>query len=169
MDEPFSLVKIRVALILIFNSEICLIRRKKANAVSYTVPGGNVDRGESLGAALRREISEELNIDIDLLKNEPRLIAVQDQMVNRPGATVAPRKLHLIFCADIDHKTKNKIALVENDDLDNGDIIWANSRELESSHIYPEITPLLKASPGTFHSFCLALLHPLTDETYRWV
>lgn len=60
--------KTRVAGIIIREGKILLIRRVKNGQEYYVFPGGGVEEGESFEEALRREIREELSIDIETPK-----------------------------------------------------------------------------------------------------
>lgn len=51
------------------------------------------------------------------------LIAVQDQMVSRPGPAAPPRRLHLVFAVWITPEQRGELALVEQDDLSPGAIV----------------------------------------------
>jgi 8-oxo-dGTP diphosphatase len=57
-------IRIRVAALLIEEKKILFIAHKKDNFVYWLLPGGGVNPGESLEEALKREIKEELDIDI---------------------------------------------------------------------------------------------------------
>ncbi|WP_246094302.1 NUDIX domain-containing protein [Streptomyces griseofuscus] len=90
---PFSRIKIRTGALVFCGDEVALIRRDRAGSVHYTPPGGNVEEGEDLRQALRRELAEELDLDIDPAEGGD-LMWVVDQRVTRPGPTPPPRKLH---------------------------------------------------------------------------
>ncbi|MEV5560285.1 NUDIX hydrolase [Nonomuraea wenchangensis] len=62
--EPFSRVKIRTGALVFCEHDVALIRRDRATGSHYTPPGGNVNPGEDLIAALRRELAEELRLDL---------------------------------------------------------------------------------------------------------
>ena len=57
-------VRVRVAGFLVRDNRLLLISHKKDGNVYWLLPGGGVDRGESLEEALQREFSEELGIAI---------------------------------------------------------------------------------------------------------
>ena len=65
-SEENKTVRIRVAGILCEKEKILLVSHKKKDNIYWLLPGGGVDYGESLDEALKREFSEELNIDIDV-------------------------------------------------------------------------------------------------------
>ena len=56
--------RVRVAAIIIENNKLLMICHKKDDDEYYLLPGGGVEYMESLDIALKREIKEELNVDI---------------------------------------------------------------------------------------------------------
>jgi ADP-ribose pyrophosphatase YjhB (NUDIX family) len=87
---PFSRVKIRVGALVFCGENVALIRRDRPAGSHYTPPGGNVEPGEDILDALRRELAEELHLSPGDA-TAPELCWVQDQMVTRPGPTTPPR------------------------------------------------------------------------------
>jgi 8-oxo-dGTP diphosphatase len=75
------------------NNEILLLRRSKncRNKVGYwTIPGGKVEFNESIADALKREIREEVDIDIDIIK----LLCVTNDIITKENQHwVAPQFL----------------------------------------------------------------------------
>ena len=53
-----------VRAIIIEGDKIALIKRTKDGTVYYTLPGGHVEPSETLDAALRREVAEELSVQV---------------------------------------------------------------------------------------------------------
>jgi 8-oxo-dGTP diphosphatase len=168
MNQPFKDVRIRVCSIVQCADEIVLVHRRKNDQDSYTIPGGNLDDGEDITSALKRELNEELGINFDHVKEEPLFIGFQDQMVSRPGTTPPPRKLHLIFQLIIDPYTKSGLATTETDDLGVGDIVWMKIQDAEKVHLYPAVGPLLKDISKQRKSVEAKLLPPMTDLNFTW-
>ena len=56
--------RIRVAAVIVRDGAVLLIRHAKEGRTYWLLPGGGVDYGEPLGAALIREVKEETNLDI---------------------------------------------------------------------------------------------------------
>ena len=67
--------------------------RNKHMGLSWEFPGGKVEEGESFEIALKREIEEELNIEINI-KNKLGEENYQDDKINV--------KLHYFICSHID-------------------------------------------------------------------
>ncbi len=62
--EPASNIRIRVAAVILSDDKLLLIAHKKGDDIYWLLPGGGVDYGESLTEALKRELLEELNVDV---------------------------------------------------------------------------------------------------------
>lgn len=74
MEKP---VKDVVAALIYQNWRFLIARRKRGDTFGgfWEFPGGTVDPGESREAALKREIKEELDIDVDVGREVYRLSA----------------------------------------------------------------------------------------------
>lgn len=59
-------VTIRVSGILVRDNTVLLIAHKKKGEIYWLLPGGEIEYGESLSQALKREFREELGIVIDV-------------------------------------------------------------------------------------------------------
>jgi len=58
----------RATAVIIKNRKILLIRRVKPNADYFIFPGGGVEEGESVEEALKREVMEELTLEVKKFK-----------------------------------------------------------------------------------------------------
>ncbi|USY17000.1 NUDIX hydrolase [Nocardiopsis exhalans] len=173
-DEPapFSRVKIRVGALVFCGNEVALIRRDRPSSVHYTPPGGNVEPGEDLAAALRRELAEELDLRPDQA-SAPELLWVVDQRVSRPGATPPPRKLHLIYRLHVTPEVRQGLAVEEYDEQPGGHEVgiveWVNHRRAADLPLFPLIGPALAALPDPHAVVADAALAAVTDDNYVWV
>ncbi|WP_031015778.1 NUDIX domain-containing protein [Streptomyces sp. NRRL F-5727] len=170
---PFSRIKIRTGALVFCGDDVALIRRDRADSTHYTPPGGNVEHGEDLAAALARELAEELDLDVDQADGGD-LMWVVDQRVTRPGPTPPPRKLHLIYRFHITPELRATLAEVELDEQPDGShetglIEWIDYRKTAELPIFPPIGPALAALPDPRAAVTDAALEAVTDDTYSWV
>ncbi|MEC4575020.1 NUDIX domain-containing protein [Streptomyces virginiae] len=170
---PFSRIKIRTAALVFCGDEVALIRRDRGGSVHYSPPGGNVEDGEDLTCALRRELAEELGLDIGLAEGGD-LLWVIDQRVTRPGPTPPPRKLHLIHRLHITPELRDTLAEEEWDEQPDGShevgvIEWIDYRETAGLPVFPPIGAALAALPDPRAATADAALDAVTDANYTWV
>jgi 8-oxo-dGTP pyrophosphatase MutT (NUDIX family) len=171
--EPFSRVKIRTAALVFCGDEVAVIRRQRRGSVHYSLPGGNAECGEGLVAALRRELEEELALDIDQAEGG-ELMWVVDQMVTRPGLSSPPRKLHMVYRFHIGETVRAGLADVEYDEAPDGShevgvIEWINYRETGRLPMYPPVGGALAALPDVRADVVDAALEAITDNNYVWI
>jgi len=57
--------RIRVAALIVEDGRILLVRHEKESRSYWLLPGGGLDYGESLSDALRRELYEEIRVEIE--------------------------------------------------------------------------------------------------------
>ena len=105
-----------VAAIIIKNNKFFIAQRNrhKHMGLSWEFPGGKVEKGETFEVALKREIKEELNIDIDI-KNKLGEENYQDDKINV--------KLHYYICSHI----SGDIYLNEHEDS-----VWVSKNEFKN-------------------------------------
>jgi ADP-ribose pyrophosphatase YjhB (NUDIX family) len=66
--EPLSRPQIAVSAAIFRDSQILLVRRARSPAKGfYSLPGGRVEFGETLHAALHREVDEETSLQIEIV------------------------------------------------------------------------------------------------------
>ena len=169
---PFSRIKIRVGALVFCGNEVALIRRDRPDSVHYTPPGGNVEPGEDLEAALRRELAEELDLPPEQA-GAPELLWVVDQRVSRPGPTPPPRKLHLIYRLHVTPEVREALAVEEYDEQPGGGhevgiVEWVDHRRTAHLPIFPLIGPALAALPDPHAVVGDAALAAVTDDNYVW-
>src|SRR3954449_6334415 len=67
-SEPLSRPQIAVSAAIFREGRILLVRRARSPAKGfYSLPGGRVEFGETLHAALHREIDEETSLEIEIV------------------------------------------------------------------------------------------------------
>ncbi len=88
--------------------------RNKHMGLSWEFPGGKVEEGESFEIALKREIKEELNIEINI-KNKLSEENYKDDIINV--------KLHYFICAHI----SGEVYLTEHEDS-----AWVTKNEFKN-------------------------------------
>lgn len=170
---PFSRIKIRTSALVFCGDDVALIRRDRVDSTHYTTIGGNVETAEGLPDALRRELAEELALDIDQAEGGD-LLWIVDQKVSRPGATAPPRKLHLIYRFHVTPAVRNGLAQQELDELPDGShevgvIEWVDYRKTAELPIFPPIGPYLAGLPCPRAIVADAALPAVTDTNYRWL
>ena len=90
--------RIRVSALLRWEDRILLCRHEKPGKEYWLLPGGGVDSGESLIAALQRELGEEVGIDDEIPLEGP--IAIAESIA--PVRALAPKHVvHIIFAGDL--------------------------------------------------------------------
>jgi ADP-ribose pyrophosphatase YjhB (NUDIX family) len=172
-ELPYSRIKVRTGALVFCGEDVALIRRDRPTGSHYTPPGGNAEPGEDFIAALGRELAEELHLDL-AEATPPELCWIQDQMVTRPGPTLPPRKLHLIFRCHITADIRAKLATVEYDELPNGDhelgiIEWISYRKAGELPLFPLIGGALSSLALPNSAVGNPWLAPITDANYTWI
>ena len=86
--------RIRVSAILRRGNRILLCRHDKGGREVWLLPGGGVHGGETLVAALQRELTEEVGIEDELPVEGP--VAIADS-ISPAGASYSKHVVHIIF------------------------------------------------------------------------
>lgn len=95
---PSYIFNVRVTGILIENNRILLVQQKLSESRVWSLPGGRLERGESLEQGIKRELKEETGFDVQI----ERLLYLCD--VNASDNTM----LHITFLLT---KTGGEISL----------------------------------------------------------
>lgn len=59
-------MKVRPSIAIVENNHLLLMQYRYGNTDVFNLPGGNVDKGETLGETVVRELTEELGIEVKL-------------------------------------------------------------------------------------------------------
>lgn len=113
------------------NKFLIVKRSKNSNihAGLWIFPGGILNDGEDIMECLKREIKEEVNLDVDNKK-----IYISDYVYNRPDGEITLGFCFLVFT------NKEKVGL--NEELD--DFKWINPIEFKNYKHIPELDKEIK-------------------------
>ncbi|MEY4541233.1 MAG: hypothetical protein RLZZ306_2990, partial [Bacteroidota bacterium] len=59
-------MKVRPSIAIVENNHLLLMRYQYGNTDVYNLPGGNVDKGETITETVVRELMEELGIEVEV-------------------------------------------------------------------------------------------------------
>ena len=65
---PEYIFNIRVTGILIENNELLIVNQKISDSRDWSLPGGRLERGETLEQGLKREFKEETGLNVEIVK-----------------------------------------------------------------------------------------------------
>jgi 8-oxo-dGTP diphosphatase len=129
--------RIRVSAILRWQSRMLLCRHEKGERSYWLLPGGGVNSGESLVAALHRELREEVGLQDKLPVEGP--VAIVDSIA--PVRSFAQKHVvHIIFAGDLGGRSLE--AVTSEDAAVRGHRLFAVS-ELEEVVLHPPIQRFL--------------------------
>ncbi|GLW58117.1 NUDIX hydrolase [Kitasatospora phosalacinea] len=169
---PESTVPVRVCALLVDpDGRVCVIRRHRPGGIQHSLPGGLLADGEQPADALRRELREELGLD--LVAADVGLVPrfEQHQATTRPGDSRLFRRRHLVHVVHLPLPFAEDVALVELDAEDATEVLWLAPAELAGAHLYPDVGEHLVDAVTTQAVSAAAasvLLAPMTDATYFW-
>jgi ADP-ribose pyrophosphatase YjhB (NUDIX family) len=97
--------RIRVSAILRRESRLLLVRHEKKGREYWLLPGGGVGAGETLVAALKRELAEEVGIDEDIPLEGP--VALADSI--SPPGWPPKHVVHIVFAGSLDDHSLERV------------------------------------------------------------
>jgi ADP-ribose pyrophosphatase YjhB (NUDIX family) len=126
--------RVRVAALVRWQNRVLLCRQEKHGREYWLLPGGGVDGGETLTAALRRELGEELGLWDQFPLEGPIAVAESIAPAWKPGDR---HIVHIVFGCDLSHRTL--------EDVETRDVAVRGARlfsfaELEEIVLHPPIT-----------------------------
>ncbi|MFE9427750.1 NUDIX domain-containing protein [Kitasatospora sp. NPDC006697] len=164
-------IPVRVCAVLVHDGRVCLIRRQRSAGPQHSLPGGVVEDqdGEEPADALRRELLEELGLDLAVLPAPPVLRFVQGQETDRPGESVPFRRRHLVYVAHLPDHLVQAVAAAEQDAPDEAPVVWLPVADAAGLHLYPDVGAVLDQAvrPDTVAGGPV-LLPAMTGASYRW-
>lgn len=120
---------IRVSGLLVRDDRALLVRQAKADTTYWLLPGGGVDRGESLQEALVREFREECSLEVEV---DRRILAVVESISPDRGAT-----RHLIqMILPVRGQTPTAPASADPAVLE---VAWFGVKDLDQLRLHPPI------------------------------
>jgi 8-oxo-dGTP diphosphatase len=161
-------VAVRACCLILQDRQVALIRRQRPGGDQHSVPGGLVRADEQVTAALARELSEELHLDVSALPRPPALRWVQDQVTTRPGSTALFRRLHLIHVLHLPPRARRAMAATEQDTEDHARITWTPVGQAARLHLYPAVSAAIGTLADASDQPVSVLLPPITDQNFRW-
>jgi 8-oxo-dGTP diphosphatase len=135
--------RIRVSAILRWRGRVLLCRHEKPGREYWLLPGGGVNSGESLIAALHRELREEVGIADEIPLEGP--VAIVDSIAPE-RSVVAKHVVHIIFAGDLGGRSLE--AVTSQDAAVRGHRLFGGD-ELETVVLHPPIHRFLSRwQPG---------------------
>jgi len=120
-------MKVRPAVIIIEEDSILTMRYKYGEKEVFALPGGNPDPDECLPEALRRELMEELGVEVKVGE-----MALCGEVL---WGETRKETLHMLFSAEVT-LGRPVINPVETTALE---VVWLPFKELENRLLYPNV------------------------------
>lgn len=128
---PAADPRIRVAVCLSRGDEILLVEHRKGDRRYWLLPGGGVERGETLLEAAHREMLEETGLDVVV----GRLLLVCE--------AIAPGGRHVVNLVFAGNHPDGEVT--PPDDAVIGDVRWHRRSELAGVELHPPIAAVIEA------------------------
>ena len=151
---------LRASAAVIRDGRILLVRQAKAESTYWLLPGGRVERGETLAETVVRELAEECRLDVDVL--QPPLALVESLS---PDGGKRRHAVEIVFAA---HLT-DPGAVPRVGDPAIKEIAWVSADRLAGLQLRPPITDLVTTWLELFRSGLPDPWPPLVSTGVRWI
>jgi ADP-ribose pyrophosphatase YjhB (NUDIX family) len=108
------------------DGKVLLLRYNRSGHDVYTLPGGNIDAGELMKDALKRELWEEIQVDIQV--NELLIIA---------EGKIDPKRQECILHSVFGGKIVKGSPTINPEETTALEICWLSAEELQTVNLYP--------------------------------
>ena len=116
--------KVGLGIIILSRDGRVLIKKRKGSlAPYYSIPGGNLEVGETFEAGAKREVKEETNLDIE----QPEVIAVTNNL-----RTFREEGTHYISIILLAKNFSGELKNLEPDKCE--ELLWVDPQELPQPH-----------------------------------
>jgi ADP-ribose pyrophosphatase YjhB (NUDIX family) len=122
-------MKVRPSIVLVQNKSVLLMKYRYGDTDVWGIPGGGIDEGETLIETLKRELKEELGLDIEV----GNLIGI----VETPAAGKIQHTLHCIFQGTLAAISSNKTPRVNPEHSSAITADWVTANNLQQYTLYP--------------------------------
>lgn len=128
-------MKVRPAALIIHNNHLLTLKYSYPNGIIYALPGGNLEFGEELESALKRELTEEITLDVEI-GNVRYIAEVFHENVNT---------IHFIF----DSLSFEGVPTLNPLETKAEEIVWLPLESIQDYLLYPNIGKYLKKEDAT--------------------
>jgi 8-oxo-dGTP diphosphatase len=150
---------IRVSAFILREGRILFVRQQSAVRSYWLLPGGGVERGESLTAAVARETREECGLEVEVLDTPLALV----ESIS-PDSGKSRHLVQLVFAARLPAAGE----AVPRDPAVR-EVAWFTPEDLGSLVIHPPIRDLLVSWSAYFRQSIGVPLPPFVAVGQRWV
>jgi 8-oxo-dGTP diphosphatase len=151
---------LRASAAIVVERRILLVRQEKAGTTYWLLPGGRVDRGESLEETVTREVEEECCVRVAV--RQPPLALVESIS---PDGGVRRHGIELVFAAT----PVGEPFLPRPGDPAIKEVRWVGADELASLRLHPPIADLILTWHELFADGLPEKLPPLVSTGVRWL
>ena len=130
-----SYMRIRSSALIIENNSVLLVEFNDETGLHYNLPGGTVEQEETITEALRREVKEETNIEIEV---GSLLFVIEYEPKRNSFWAGSKYVLSFIFGCKLSNGQMPSFPMTP--DTNQTDVKWVKLDELDSVELLPHIT-----------------------------